>query len=290
MKQPRQHWLVILIALIGILLPSRHALAADLPTGWEIHPVGDLSLGLPNSWQKIALTKPALQSATDEVKDTNPELARILQNLIDSNQYQILKFFAIEPASKQNINVAIVPVGVRLKPKDIVAVLAKQIIQNLPNATLVESKSNLVLNGMPAARVIYDLPVNRADGKPDVLRGFQYYLPVDTSIYIISITGDSSRAFRSLVEQIAGTVQPLSSIPASDGIAVVKSTGNVRAAPSTAAKIIDKISAKEKLTLIGKNKAGTWVKITTPRGKTGWSSVKLLNIDPAVLKQLKVVP
>jgi uncharacterized protein YgiM (DUF1202 family) len=64
----------------------------------------------------------------------------------------------------------------------------------------------------------------------------------------------------------------------------------VRAAPSTAAKIIDTINAKEKLTLVGKDKAGTWVKITTPRGKTGWSSVKLLSITPAVLKQLKVVP
>ena len=117
MRKPFQRWLVILIALIGILFPSGHALAADLPTGWGSHAIGDLSLGLPNSWKKIALTKPALQSATDEVKDTNPELARILQNLIDSNQYQVLKLFAIEPSTKQNINVAIVPVGVRLKPK-----------------------------------------------------------------------------------------------------------------------------------------------------------------------------
>ena len=289
LKHYLQRWLIILVALVGLVMPYGSVLAANLPKGWASNTVGELSFGLPSTWKNIELTKKALQTVANEVQPNNPELARILQNLIDSGQYQVLTFFAIEPATQQNLNLAVVPVGAQLRPKDLIDALATQIIQSLPNATLVEKRSDLVLNGIAAARITYDIPVTGTNGKTDTLRGFQYYIPIGTNIYIMSITGRSSKAFGSLVDQIASTVRLTDKTLPTEATAIVKSSGNLRAAPGTTAKVIATITAKEKLLVLGKNKAGTWMKVTTPRGKIGWASAKLLSIEPAVLKQLKVV-
>jgi hypothetical protein len=280
--------MAVLLALV-VALPGGSAQAAELPSGWKSYTVGDIQFGLPQSWKSIPLEKADLERMTKEIEKNNPDLARVLQQLIQSGQYKLLKFFAIDIAKGQNINVGVTPVGVALTPKQIVAVLKQQLQDALPNAELLETKDNLTINGLPAARVIYDLTITGESGSKQIVRGIQYYIPVAKNLHVVTISGDTSKEFRALADQISTTLERASTPPSEGLNATVRTAGNVRAAPATSGKIIDKLGTKDSVVLLGKNKAGTWLKITTPRGVTGWAAASLLKVDPAVLKQLKVV-
>jgi restriction system protein len=61
----------------------------------------------------------------------------------------------------------------------------------------------------------------------------------------------------------------------------------VRARPVTG-KPLDQINADETVQLLAKTADGGWYQITDIRGVTGWVSVTLLKIDPAVAKRTPV--
>jgi flagellar FliL protein len=63
--------------------------------------------------------------------------------------------------------------------------------------------------------------------------------------------------------------------------------GNVRARPVTG-KPLDQINAGETVQLLAKTSDGGWYQITNIRNITGWVSVTLLTIDPAVAKQVPI--
>jgi len=82
--------------------------------------------------------------------------------------------------------------------------------------------------------------------------------------------------------------QVSSSTPASTGLsATVFNGGNVRARPVTG-KPLDQVNAGETVQLLAKTSDGGWYQITTIRNITGWVSVTLLKIDPAVTKQVPI--
>jgi hypothetical protein len=63
--------------------------------------------------------------------------------------------------------------------------------------------------------------------------------------------------------------------------------GNVRERPVTG-KPLDQINAGETVQLLAKTSDGGWYQITNIRGVTGWVSVTLLTIDPAVARQVPI--
>jgi SH3-like domain-containing protein len=76
--------------------------------------------------------------------------------------------------------------------------------------------------------------------------------------------------------------------PSATGLtAKVFNGGNVRQRPVTG-KPLDQINAGETVQLLAKTSDGGWYQITDIRGVTGWVSVTLLTIDPAVAKQVPV--
>jgi SH3-like domain-containing protein len=76
--------------------------------------------------------------------------------------------------------------------------------------------------------------------------------------------------------------------PAATGLkAKVFNGGNVRERPVTG-KVLDQINAGEEVSLLEKTSDGGWYRITNIRGATGWVSVTLLTIDPAMARQVPV--
>ena len=69
--------------------------------------------------------------------------------------------------------------------------------------------------------------------------------------------------------------------------ATVFNGGNVRARPVTG-KPLDQINAGETVQLLAKTSDGGWYQIKNIRNITGWVSVTLLTIDPAVAQQVPV--
>jgi hypothetical protein len=178
--------------------------------------------------------------------------------------------------------------GVQLTPKQIVPVIEQQLKKSLTNLTIVSTDDSITLNGLPAGRIEYTLALNGETGKSQELTSVQYYLPIGTDIYIFTITGSSQKGFIALADQIASTIQTPK--PATGPIATVRNGGNLRETPSTKGNVLDQINAKETVTLLGRNAANTWVRVTNARKVTGWVSVTLLNSSAATIKKLSVVP
>ncbi len=72
--------------------------------------------------------------------------------------------------------------------------------------------------------------------------------------------------------------------------ASVYNGGNLRAFPSLQGLVQDQINAFETVQLLAKTSDGRWYKITNARNVTGWVSVTLLTIDPAIATQVPVEP
>jgi flagellar FliL protein len=80
---------------------------------------------------------------------------------------------------------------------------------------------------------------------------------------------------------------PTSKPPQTGLTATVANGGNVRQRPVTG-KPLDQINADETVQLLAKTADGGWYQITNIRNVTGWVSVTLLKIDPAVAKQVPI--
>jgi len=80
---------------------------------------------------------------------------------------------------------------------------------------------------------------------------------------------------------------PAAAPPETGLTAKVFNGGNVRARPVTG-KPLDQINAGETVALVAKTSDGGWYQITNIRKVTGWVSVTLLTIDPAVAKQVPI--
>jgi SH3-like domain-containing protein len=87
---------------------------------------------------------------------------------------------------------------------------------------------------------------------------------------------------------IMGQATPPTPGTAPSGLmATVSHGGHVRETPVTG-RPVDEVNAGETVTLLAKTADGAWYRLTDVRGKTGWVSVTLLQIDPAVAKQVPV--
>lgn len=287
-QTPFLRLMTLLVLCVGLVLPIGSVSAAELPAGWKPQTVGEIQLGLPENWQQLPVGKAELQTISTQVAKNNPEFASLIQQLIDSGQYKLLKFFAIDLAKGQNVNVVITPVGVQLTPKQIVPVVEQQLKANIKNLTIVNTNAALTLNGLSAGRIEYTLGLNNEAKQTEQLTSVQYYVPIGTDIYVLTVTGSSAKGIVTLADQIAGTIQKPQS--ASSPTALVRASGNLREAPSTKGKIIEQVKAKETVTLLGRNKSSTWLRVTNARGVTGWVSMTLLNSNAVSVKSLKVVP
>jgi flagellar FliL protein len=88
----------------------------------------------------------------------------------------------------------------------------------------------------------------------------------------------------------AGTpvTPPVNGTPVAGLTATVFNGGNVRADATIRGKVLDQINAKETVQLLAKTADGKWYQITNIRKVTGWVSVTLLTIDPAVGRRVPI--
>jgi len=88
---------------------------------------------------------------------------------------------------------------------------------------------------------------------------------------------------------IRGAATPAATPAANTLTARVAVSGNVRQSPALSATVIGQVKAGEAVTLLGRNAASTWYRITTARGVTGWSSATLLSVDAATRSKVPAV-
>ncbi len=115
-------------------------------------------------------------------------------------------------------------------------------------------------------------------------------------IYVSDFYRDQTAAAPTAVPtKVATSVPAATAVPTAKPTAIptpaltakVFNGGNVRDQPVNG-KVLDQINANETVTLLEKNAAGTWYKITNIRSVTGWVSATLLTVDDAVKQQVPI--
>lgn len=66
------------------------------------------------------------------------------------------------------------------------------------------------------------------------------------------------------------TTAPVSAAPAPPFAVVIIPRLNVRAAPSTLAPVVGQVTAEERVTILGRNGDGTWLRVESASGVSGW--------------------
>ena len=283
--------MAVLVALILVLAPTGLARAAELPAGWQLHTVGNYQIGAPGEWTNVALERADIERTIKVIAKGNPELAATLQKLVDSGQYKALKLFVIDPKSGANLTYAVTALPIKLTTKQVAAAAADMLPKQLPGVTILNTRSDLSLNGLAAARVEYDLGVQNGAGKTAKLRGVQYYIPTGTTLHVVTITGSPSTAFVKLADSVAGTFEQAQAAEnAAAGRGTSRGGGNIRASGSVRAKIVGTLQPGESVDVLGKTKTASWFKIRTAKGLTGWASATILTVDATTVNKLPLVP
>ncbi len=114
-------------------------------------------------------------------------------------------------------------------------------------------------------------------------------LTVDPAVAAqVPVTGQAAPALPVVPEEPEAAVPPVEPTDPTGLTATVFNGGNVRAFPNLQGKVLDQIHAAETVQLVAKTSDGSWYKIINPRNQTGWVSVTLLTVDPAVAAQVPV--
>jgi hypothetical protein len=192
--------------------PTPTVRARVFPTprpGWSLYARSTYQLALPDEWQEVKLEEAELNAAIARAQDSNPPLAEELRALLESGQSRAFVFYATNNERApviQNVSVA------RLVTDGVgdVSSIAQEYANALPNivrgAQLLELRVPLELNGLSAARIVYDVSLVDSGGDLKTLRGVQYIYLLDTGdAYLLTITGDATDAneFMPLARDIA---------------------------------------------------------------------------------------
>jgi hypothetical protein len=280
----------VIASICAVLALPGAARGAELPRGWSLYTAGAYQIGAPGSWSSIPIERAEIERAIGVVSKGSPDLASTLQHMVDSGQYRALRLLAVNMQNGESLAYATTLLPLKLTPRQLAEAATELVPRQLPGASVVDTRSDASLNGRAAARVEYELALPHSGGAR-ALRGVQYYLPIGSTLHIITVTGAPSAAFVALADTIAGTFDASDAQPdaARQPQAKARVNGNVRAAPSVRARIATTVKAGDMVTLLGKNSAASWFRVRTSGGVEGWVSATIVNVDAATARQLAVI-
>jgi hypothetical protein len=266
------------------------------PSDWTARTVGQSTLRVPPTWQAIPLTKEAIEQMAKTLDSQDPSLAQIVRQLITSGMYTQIKFFAIGTNPAGNVNLIEVPRPADISTEALLAQLLAQLPQLIPNTTIISSDSKHQVNGLPAARIMYDLAVNDSAGKATTTRGIQWYIVASTTIYIITVSGPPNDGLITVADQIG---QSFTTHDTADGAATTAQRrqvihgGNLRQSPQVApANVIGQVCPGDQVALLDRPASPGWLAVRiavrapdcdpthVPAGTEGWVSSTLLGPLP----------
>lgn len=260
--------------------PGPAAAPGQLPDGWRIQRAGQFELALPDSWRMLPLAKADLESMASSVETSNPRLAQVIRQLLQSGQLGNIRFAAADASAKgdvtANANLFVAPRDATQPVKQTLETTIKQLLQQLPAVNLVQSNTELKLNGVDAARIVYDLPIRQPQGGAVIIRGVQFYFIDGANVNIFTLTGPPDVAFVALADTIGKSLklnvaasQPTVGVPASAVVSTARVTngGNLRSAPVVAGDtILSQVCPDDQVALL----------VTQERGGERWYRVRVL--------------
>jgi len=163
--------------------------APTLPpaVGWQRHQTEEFVIWLPGTWVSSPLEREALEFMMGMWEATNPRVAEYLDFFIEAGLHEQIDFWAMDTeATKFVSNVVIVSVPVPVSPASYVTSTSTELERMA--ATIVSTDDALEIDGLPAARIEYRMPMDLPGSGDMVARGVQYAVFVDSSTYVLTFT------------------------------------------------------------------------------------------------------
>lgn len=182
-----------------------------LPDGWTSHENHQVRLSLPPDWQVIEMTSVDAQAALENLKQDNLQMAGIIGS---PDALLSAALWAFGPPSEEytdNLNVRRSPLGVE-GITDMQGQVLDLLLPQLEMAgfDVSSTDASLRINGLPAARITYTLPMSSTSKQSFDIRGRQYLVLTDTDLWILSYSTTQAREARlaPVFEQSARSFRP----------------------------------------------------------------------------------
>ena len=213
-------WLFAILVLTGcdVLNPAPTALPTGTPppalvtfptppSGWRIHATPTFQLALPPSWLPVNLSEESIRATIQQSQPANPDLARALQDVLDSGQYKSLSFYAADSraaAPVTSLTVAHTAPGAGAKVEDLAKKDAEALVKIVPGIRVIGTTPLAAVNGMGSAQLEYELPISSPGGTSFTLRGVQFlFLVSPQDLYVLTATANAENGeFAAVAEQI----------------------------------------------------------------------------------------
>jgi hypothetical protein len=283
-------------ARVPIVPATTQGTAAD---AWTTHTIEQSTIQLPPTWQAFPLTEDDLERAAQTLDAEHPELAQIVRQMMASPQFAQIRFLAIDtgPATTgANVNLVTIPRPDDVSPNDLLDQVIAALPSIVPDMKLISGDSKHQVNGLPAGRVVYDLPSGASDAPAAGIRGVQWYVIGAENVYVITISGPAEEELISLADRIG---RSFVTRDAADGATTtgdrrqIINGGNLRRDPKvTSSNVIGQVCPGDQVALLEQPAVQGWtavrVAVTGPdcdpkrvaAGTEGWVSTTLLGPVP----------
>ena len=253
------------IPVVAAAVPNTPPAGSAAPLDWTTHTIGQSTLHVPPTWQSVPVTKEALEEAAKTLDAQNPALAQTVRQSIASGVDTQMKFFAIGTNPAGSVNLFEIPRPANIPADSLLAQLLNQIPTLVPKSTIISSDSKHQVNGLPAARSVYDLAVNDPAGKATTIRGVQWYIAGATTLYIITVAGPTNDRLITVADQIG---QSFTTHDTADGAATTAQRrqiihgGNMRQTPQiTTSNVIGQVCPGDQVALLDRPASQGWIAV-----------------------------
>lgn len=154
---------------------------------WQRHETDGFEIWLPVTWESLPVEREALELIIDMWETTNPRVAEYVDFFLQAGLYEEIGFWAMDTESTQfvsNVNIMSVPVPV--SPALYVTSISSELERVV--ATIISTAESLDINGLPAARIEYHMPMELPSSGVMVATGVQYAVSADSSTYVLTFT------------------------------------------------------------------------------------------------------
>jgi hypothetical protein len=218
--------------------------------GWQAQKAGALQFAIPPSWRVLPLTKEDIASMATIMATDNPALAEVLNQLIETGQYETFSFFAanIRPQGgmTSSMNIVITPSDSSQPPRQLIETAIQELPEVVPGLQIIESDTDRIIGGRDGAQLIYDLPLVRPNGATITMRGVQFYILDAENTFVMTISGPPNDAFVAEADQIGASAMirnqpiaaPTASATAAGRAGRVINGGNLRSEPRIAPETV----------------------------------------------------
>ena len=166
----------------------------SLPNDWIEHEDQSIRISLPRDWQVVDLTSSNVQLAFADLKQKHPQMA----DIIGSPDVMLsATLWALGPAGNalaDNLNIRRAPLGAERitdMQGQVLDLLLKQL--SVAGFTELSSDASLRIDGLPAARISYTLPLSTEDEAAPTIRGHQYLVLSDSDLWLLSYSTTPER-------------------------------------------------------------------------------------------------